>query len=155
MRKIILIPILLIWSSAVLAQSPDKRVIGETEEDVIYKMDWFKSGYSEYSPSEEIIDSLASLIPEYSFIVFGATWCGDTHKHLPGFYKTLDKLSFSHEDVALYILDRRLKSPEKKEKKYKIKSVPVFIVLRDGKEIGRFTHKMDQSVEGEILKIIR
>jgi hypothetical protein len=55
----------------------------------------------------------------------------------------------------LYLLDKKKKSPLKREVDYKITAVPVFILLKDGKEKGRIVESTERSIEEDLLELIK
>jgi hypothetical protein len=63
-------------------------------------------------------------------------------------------LELSEGVTQYYFLDLNKKSPEGLERKYKIEYVPTFIVLQNGKELGRIVEKIKQPIEEEVLSIL-
>jgi hypothetical protein len=76
---------------------------------------WFASGYDNYSPDSSAISQLKDKLPEYTILVFAGTWCEDTQALLPLFYKSIDLAAFPREKAELYLLDKKKKSPLKRE----------------------------------------
>ncbi len=112
------------------------------------------SKIEEYQPNPEIINQIKKHInPNDSFLVFAGEWCSDTKVLLPQFEKVMQAISFDRKKITYYFLDRKKTSPQGKEKEYKIEYIPVFILLRDGKEIGRITEVVEKSMEQDLLKI--
>ena len=87
-----------------------------------------------------------------TLLVFAGTWCSDTQNLLPKFYKSLDDAGIARERVKLYLLDEQKNSPEQLEKQYQVVSVPTFIVLQNGKELGRIVESVQQSIEADLAK---
>jgi len=144
MKKIQLSILLFLLSFASIAQS---KVIGSTDEKVLDNFSWFQEGYNRCKPNQQEIKKLQTSAAPYTFMVFGGTWCADTQYLLPQFYKITDEAGISRDSINLYFLTRRLRSPQRDEKAHKIKSVPTFIVLKNGKEAGRFTETITQPIE--------
>ena len=71
------------------------------------------------------------------FVVFGGTWCHDTQNLLPVFYRLLDKSNVPDAEVTLIGVDREKTALNGLHSAFKITNVPTFIVMKDGKEIGR------------------
>jgi thiol-disulfide isomerase/thioredoxin len=71
------------------------------------------------------------------FIVFGGTWCEDTHYVLPKFYKIQEAAGFPESHIALYATDRKYITEGNIAQAMNVKNVPTIIVMKDGKEIGR------------------
>ncbi|MCR6638395.1 MAG: thioredoxin family protein [Sporocytophaga sp.] len=114
---LILIAVIAIHN-CVAQSSGEKDLTGKTD---IKKVDsdfpWFSEGYNAYAPDSTVIKTLSEKGSKLTFIVFGGTWCGDTKRELPRFYKITDQANIKREKISLYLLDRSKKSPEKLEKK--------------------------------------
>ena len=65
------------------------------------------------------------------------TWCEDSKNLLPVFYRLVDKSDYPDSRITLVGVDRAKTAPKNLHTKYKITNVPTFIVIRNGKEIGR------------------
>jgi thiol-disulfide isomerase/thioredoxin len=71
------------------------------------------------------------------FIVFGGTWCEDTHFVLPKFYKIQEESGFPENRIALFAVDRSKQTTGNIAKALDVTNVPTIIVMKDGKELGR------------------
>ncbi|MEO6818765.1 MAG: thioredoxin family protein [Ginsengibacter sp.] len=71
------------------------------------------------------------------FIVFGGTWCEDTHYILPKFFKIQEDAGFPENHIALYATDRKYSTEGNISQALNVKNVPTIIVMKDGKELGR------------------
>jgi thiol-disulfide isomerase/thioredoxin len=125
------------------------------------KYPWFLNAYKSYKPEEIAINELQEQKEHLSFVVFGGSWCSDTKKALPKFYKVVEEAQIPNNKIALYGVDHEKRSQEKavkgktKSDEYDITRVPVFIVFYDGKEIGRLNEKPQKSLEEDMLKLIK
>lgn len=113
---------------------------------------WFNKNYSEYRYDTASVEKLKNLSQDYHIIVVGATWCTDTHLQLPRFYKVIDDAGITRERIKLYFVDRELKDSEMVSKKYKIKKVPTFILMRGDKEKSRIIENPKESIEKDLVK---
>lgn len=116
---------------------------------------WFNKNYSEYRYDSSSVEKLKNLSADYHIIVVGATWCPDTHLQLPRFYKVIDDAGIPRERIKLYFVDRELKDSEMVSKKYKIKKVPTFILMKGAKEKERIVEKPKESIESDLVKFIK
>ena len=57
---------------------------------------WFYYGYQAYQPKDSIISILKEDSSKLSFLIFAGSWCGDTQKELPAFYKVADKMGYHY-----------------------------------------------------------
>jgi thiol-disulfide isomerase/thioredoxin len=97
--------------------------------------------------------------PKVTLLVFSGTWCEDSHNLLPKFYRLIDKAGFPESKVVLIAVDRSKTAVQQLHKKYQLKTVPTFIVLLNGKEVGRVeeygkTGYMEKEL-GEIVATIQ
>ena len=156
MKKIFLNIALILCSYSLSTSDSEKdELVGRTDEKEVYRLSWFSEKYKSYSPDSLQVENLKSKLSGYTILVFGGAWCGDTHNYLPRFYKVMDKAGVGHDNIDLLLLNTEKKSPEKLEKQYKIKSVPVFIILKDGKEMGRFNEKINEPVETVLCGLLK
>lgn len=72
-----------------------------------------------------------------TLLVFCGTWCHDSQNLLPKFYKLIDKTGFPESKICLVAVDRNKTGVNQLHEKFHLKSVPTFIVLVNGKEVGR------------------
>ena len=72
-----------------------------------------------------------------TLLVFFGTWCHDSHNLLPKFYRLMDKAGFPESKIVLVAVDTRKIAVQNLHVKYQLKTVPNFIVLVNGKEVGR------------------
>jgi len=116
---------------------------------------WFKSNYEAYNSalSTDIL-YLRAFNDRIKFIVFGGTWCDDTRILLPKFFRVLDEARFPASAVTLYGVNRQKKSLHGETEKYGIVNVPTFIVLKDGKEIGRIVESVKKSIEVDLKEML-
>lgn len=117
------------------------------------KFAWFNDGYDKYSPNKEIINELKKQNKNTFIMIFAGNWCSDTHELLPKFYKTADLAGIVNHQV--YFIDRNKDSPDNLEDNYKINLVPTVIIIENGVEKGRIEESVKQSIEQDILEIIK
>ena len=139
-----------------MAQTPASAVITGTTD--VQKLNdekaypWFATGCKDYTPDAATLKTLKENMPaDATLLVFAGTWCSDTQYLLPKFYKTLDDAGISRDRVKLYLLDEQKQSPEQLEKQYQVVSVPTFIVLQNGKELGRIVETVQKSIEADLV----
>lgn len=71
------------------------------------------------------------------FLVFGGTWCMDTHFILPKFYQIQEASGFPEDRITVFAVDRHMNTTGNMAHAMKITNTPTIIVMKDGKEIGR------------------
>lgn len=120
-----------------------------------YASKWFNDYYSYYETDKNVVEKLKPLLKDIKIKGFMGTWCGDSKREVPNFYKTLDEAGFNYKNLELVTVNRQKKA-NGLEKGYNIERVPTFIFYKNGKEIGRFVeHTVNgNSIESDFLKIL-
>jgi len=125
----------------------------ETFKDDAFK-DWFNSRYDEYTTDKETISKLKTALEGYTIKGFMGSWCGDSKRETPHFYKILDESGFNQNDFELITVDRSKKTPDNLQEGLNILRVPPFIFYKDGQEVGRYVEYPRETLEKDILKIV-
>lgn len=120
---------------------------------------WFQKNYEAYTPSAEITASLKESLKGITIKAFMGTWCGDSKKEVPKFYKLLDEAQFPLDRLTTVGLSRERatykQSPGGEEEGLHIARVPTFIFYKEGKEINRFVERPIVSLEKDILQLLQ
>ncbi len=69
-------------------------IVGKFEKEDLQKapfVTWFDKGYEEYTPSPAAIAAIKENISDYEIVGFVGTWCPDSRREIPKFYKILDE----------------------------------------------------------------
>ncbi|MBS9767732.1 MAG: thioredoxin family protein [Flavobacteriaceae bacterium] len=112
---------------------------------------WFNTKYENYSPKADILAKLKKALNGVEIRCYMGTWCGDSRREVPRFYKIMDEIGFADFDM---ITVNRAKKANGLEKGYHLNYVPTFILFKNGKEIGRFVESVVKgSLENDLLLI--
>lgn len=114
---------------------------------------WFNSEFENYSVDSVTLNAAAKLNNVKITIVLG-TWCSDSKREVPRFFKILDKLSFDQKNLTLICVDRKKTAPACEVEKLDIKLVPTFIIYKDDVEIGRIVETPKESLEKDLVKLV-
>jgi len=112
-----------------------KGFMTRTDLDTAYA--WFKQNQQGYTPEAGALQAFKVNKDSINLIVFGGTWCGDTKGLLPKFYSLADAAGFSNDRITLIGVDRSKKTFHHLTDAFEVTRVPTFIVMKNGKEIGR------------------
>ena len=119
---------------------------------------WFTKNHDDYQPDGAITTALYSKLKDYDITLFLGTWCGDSKREVPRFYKILEASNYPMEQLTSIALSRKKgmykQSPEGHEKGLNIHRVPTFIIYKDGKEINRIVEEPVETLEKDLLNII-
>lgn len=116
--------------------------------------DWYTPEYESYVPDSKIIKSIRTILDSISIVLFIGIWCGDSKREVPHFYRILHQLDFDLKKVTLISTDRNKRTLEQLENGLNITHVPLFIIYRKDKEIGRIVEKPITTLEENLLKIL-
>ena len=115
---------------------------------------WFDSGYKFYRPDTTAIAQLKEVNKDYTIVIVMGTWCSDSRREIPRFYKILDELNYSEEKIKLINVDRSKAGSHNNVDSLNIKLVPTFIINSKGEEIGRIIETPKESLEKDLVKIL-
>lgn len=120
-----------------------------------YASEWFNDYYSYYETDKYVVEQLKPLLKGVTIKAFIGTWCGDSKREVPNFYKVLDEAGFNYKKLTMVTVNRSKKA-NGLEQGYNVLWVPTFIFYKNGKEIGRFVeHSVNGgTIEGDFLKIL-
>lgn len=146
-------------SGDVVETAPEQQsmIVGEFKKEDLQQGDfaaWFNSGYDEYSPSEEAMDVIKKNISEYEIVGFMGTWCPDSRREVPHFFKILDQAGYDLSKLTMVGVTRNKTTPENLEEGYDMQRVPTFIFMKDGKEVNRYVEYPRASIEADIAEIV-
>lgn len=115
---------------------------------------WFNSGYENFGPSDEAMETIKENISKYEITAFMGTWCPDSQREVPKFFKILDEAGYDLSKLTIIGVDRNKSTPENLEEGWELDRVPTFIFTKDGKEVNRFVEYAKESIEEDIAKIV-
>jgi len=148
------------------AQEINKRVVDNTGREKLLGIvnkdaftndsfaTWFNPQYANYEVDKNTIEPMAKKLKKYKIKAFIGTWCGDSKREVPRFYKILESINFPKEQLKMIAVDYNKKSPEREEKELHIIKVPTFIFYKNGKEINRIVESPIESLEIDIASIL-
>lgn len=136
----------------VLKDKDHKMLVGVVNRGLIANdtaFGWFTENSKYGQPDLTAVNAFKSERKKFKMVVFGGTWCEDTQNLLPKFYQLVDASGYPESSITLIAVDRKKQTINNLHTLYKITNVPTFIVMKDGKEIGRV---VEYGTEGDITK---
>lgn len=127
-----------------------------TWEEFQQKAKWDKFVDEKYTPREKYMDSLALISgrPPVRVQIFTGTYCPDSKKWIPRFYKLKPELPVG--EVEIISVDTTKKDERKLGEQAGLKKIPTFIFYEeDGKEIGRITEKPKGRLEKRLYFLLK
>lgn len=114
---------------------------------------WFYSGVNNYQPNDNMVNYIKDNRGKFTVVAVVGTWEDQSRILLPELYKVMILAGSPDEQISTYGVDEKLQGA-KVPQDVKTKKLPAFVVMRDGKEIGRITGAPDDSLEGELAKVL-
>ena len=115
---------------------------------------WFNSIYDIYNVDTLTAEKLAGKLKNVNIEIVMGTWCSDSRREVPRFFKILDYLKYPSDSVKIIAVGRDKKGRADETKNLDIELVPTFIFYRDGKELGRIVESPKVSLEKDMAKIL-
>lgn len=116
---------------------------------------WYNSEYDFYRVDTVSLSELTELPEDIKIKVVYATWCSDSRREVPRFFKILDYLNFPLNRTELIAVDRKKKGLGNEAENLNIELVPTMIFYKEGKEIGRIIEVPEESLELDLVNIIK
>lgn len=137
-----------------------EKLLGLTNKEGLLKApfsEWYNKYHDEYLVNDKVIDKLKDSLNNYTIKVFFGSWCGDSKRELPRFYKVLEAANFPENQLEVFALDRTKEAykqaPNGEEKDMRVHRVPTFIFYKDGKEVNRIVEYPRATFEPDMLAI--
>ncbi len=115
---------------------------------------WFTENYNNYNLDKQTIASFEEVLSDYEITIFMGTWCGDSKREVPVFYKILDETEFDPQKITLIAVSEYKDTPEGFQKGRNITHVPTFIFEKNGVESNRIVESPIATLEMDIYSIL-
>jgi thiol-disulfide isomerase/thioredoxin len=166
MKKLIILILMLTISVAaqeksfkvIKSKSGSKMLVGVCRRAELQKAPfgkWFNNEYGSYTPKFLNKNDLETRIKKFNILIVMGTWCPDSRREVPRFYKILDSLKFPETQLKLITVDRKKKGIAHETNGLNIQRVPTFIFYKDGNEVGRIIeHPSFDRLEDDVQNIV-
>ena len=98
---------------------------------------WFRENRKYGRADDAAVQAFRQKGSQFQVVIFGGTWCHDTQNLLPVFYRLADLSGYADDQITLIGVDRAKTTLDNLHKAFHITNVPTFIVMKDGRELGR------------------
>ena len=135
---------------------PRQHLVGEASVDEITKHTVaYKQLMNNYEPNREAIEFLSNYDKAVTITIAFGTWCPHCKKLVPTLMKSISECNNSNLDCSYFGINKQFNQPAKFLKENAIKKIPTVIVHRGGLEIGRITGTPRDSMEEDIVAILK
>ncbi|HEY4597353.1 MAG TPA: thioredoxin family protein [Thermoanaerobaculia bacterium] len=125
-----------------------------TREEVEAAPEWVQAEV-DAKPDAGAAQALGTVEPGAEVTVFLGTWCGDSRREVPRFWKALDTEGSAVPFQIRYVgVDHDKKQPADLLKENDVRYLPTFIVRRGGHEVGRIVESSPHGVEQDLLALL-
>lgn len=155
----------LLWTATLTCTAQDmdgKMPLGTIDREMLEQNEpyssWFTKEYDSYNVDAKALKACApeSHFKDYRITIVLGTWCDDSKREVPRFYKILDHLLFPSMYTRIILVDKNKKDDKDKAEKLNIEYVPTFIITdRNGKELGRIVEKPTKSLEKDLCELMK
>lgn len=118
-------------------------------------LEWFTENYATYDLDIQTVNTLKPLLKDVEIKAVMATWCGDSRREVPHFYKLLDAVDYNYKNLQMICVNRDKETPNNEQVGLDIQRVPTFIFYKNGVEINRFVEYPVETLEKDFLKILK
>ncbi|MAP54522.1 thioredoxin domain-containing protein [Altibacter sp.] len=150
------------FNREIISEGTAPLLLGKINKDALSQntyATWFVENFQNYNPNTTVIDSFKETFSHYTVTAFMGTWCGDSKREIPHFYKVLEAANFPLDRLTVVAVhneqDSYKQSPGGEEEGLNIHRVPTFIFYKDGKEINRIVESSVTSLEEDMAAIVQ
>jgi len=115
---------------------------------------WWNSAYNMYDVDSVDVKELKIKLEDVDIKIVMGTWCSDSRREVPHFYKILDELNYPKEKVTLINVNRDNQGLENEVEGLDINFVPTFIFYKAREEIGRIIEMPYETLEKDMLELV-
>jgi len=116
---------------------------------------WFSVEYDNYEVEREVIRKIdPASLDDLTITILLGTWCSDSRREVPRFFRILDEMGLNESRLALIFLDREKAAPGIDTHAYQLEYVPTFVFFRGDEEIGRIVETPLKSLEEDMYAIL-
>ena len=116
---------------------------------------WFLENYNAHPLNKALVSQIDSLFDDIEVTIYMGTWCEDSQREVPGFYKIIDALEANDQVRPIVGLNEDKVSHDGSAEQVGVTNVPTFIFSKDGEEINRIVEFPIISLEQDILDILQ
>lgn len=136
---------------------PQKMLLGEFQRKALEKKPyakWFKNNYNSFEPEDDSFEVISENISDYEITLVMGTWCKDSKREVPKFYKIIDEAGYDSEKIKIIGVNYYKEAPDHIEQELNVHRIPTIIFYKDGKEVNRFVEFPVDNLEKDLAEIV-
>ena len=111
--------------------------------------------YNAHPLNKALVSQIDSLFDDIEVTIYMGTWCEDSQREVPGFFKIIDALEANDQVRPIVGLNEDKVSHDGSAEQAGVTNVPTFVLSKDGQEINRIVEFPIISLEQDILDILQ
>lgn len=115
---------------------------------------WFESEYDLYNTDSTSLENISGKMKDIKMTIVMGTWCSDSRREVPRFFKILDYLKYPSDSVKMIMVGRDIKGKGTETDSLNVERVPTIIFYRNNIEIGRIVESPKETLEKDMINII-
>ncbi len=143
-----------------------RQLLGEViEADFPLLLPDWNEEVATYEPSSEDVNALAQVEDDIEIICVLGTWCHDSQREVPRFWKILQETGNPHLELTMFAVGRSSDDSAREildnigfdvslRETYNVELVPTFIFMSDGVELGRIIESPQTTLEQDAALIL-
>ena len=116
---------------------------------------WFLENYNALPLNKALVSQIHSLFDDIEVTIYMGTWCEDSQREVPGFFKIIDALKAIEQVQRIVGLNEDKVSHDGSAEQAGVTNVPTFVFSKNGKEINRIVEFPIISLEQDVLDILQ
>ena len=116
---------------------------------------WFVENNNAHSLNEALVSQIDSLFYDIEVTIYMGTWCEDSQREVPGFFKIIDALEANDQVQPIVGLNEDKVSHDGSAEQAGVTNVPTFVFSKDGEELNQIVEFPIISLEQDILDILQ
>jgi thiol-disulfide isomerase/thioredoxin len=116
---------------------------------------WWMSEYDLYNVDSTSLKEIESALKYVNIKIVMGTWCSDSRREVPRFFKILDAVNYPSGKVGIICVDENKNTGDDELSELKIELVPTIIFSQNGNELGRIVEAPEDTLEKDMIKILK
>jgi thiol-disulfide isomerase/thioredoxin len=115
--------------------------------------EWYTENTQGYDVDDSSLSDLKTLLDGVEIKIVMGTWCHDSKREVPRFYKILEAAN-GNVSTEMIALDRNKQAPAGEIDGMAITNTPTFIFYKDGQELNRIVETPVEGLETDMINIL-